>query len=76
MLSKLLFKLFGGGLLSQALSALIRHALSALSGVLLGLGISGEVVASWISSSEQLFLALGGLLIAYLMSLANKNKLL
>lgn len=76
MLTKLFAKLFGGGLLAQAFGSLIRHGLTALSGILLGMGISGDVVSLWVTSSEQLLLALSGILIAYIMSLINKNKLL
>ena len=76
MLGKLLAKLFGSGIIVQALSALIRHGLTALSGVLLGLGLDGKVVSQFITSGEQVAIALAGILVAYLMSLANKHKLL
>lgn len=76
MLTKLFAKLFGSGILIQALSALIRHGLTALSGILIGLGLEDKAVLAWVSSSEQILVALAGLLVAYLMSLANKQKLL
>ena len=76
MLSKLLAKLFGTGILIQALGALVRHGLSALAGILAGLGIAKEIVLPWVDSTEQILIALIGILVSYLMSIANKNKLL
>lgn len=63
-------------LLTKAIAALFRHLLGSLGGALLGLGLTNEVVTNFISSSEQVLVGIAGMLVAYLLSLANAKKML
>lgn len=76
MLTRLFIKLFGDGLLLQVFGILIRQGITVLSAYLLTLGLNEEVVTQFITSGEQILIALAGILAAFLMSVANKHRLL
>lgn len=71
---KLLKKFLSGPVQSGPIASLVRHAIGALSGALLALGLSEEVVAPFSQAAEQTILALLGLLLSYALSRINKKE--
>lgn len=64
------------GMVKKAIGGLVRHALGALSGVLIGAGMANELVLNFVNASEQLILGSAGVLVAYVLSLVNSKNLL
>lgn len=60
--------------IKKAVGGLVRHALGALSGLMVGAGLASDVVVPFISASEQVLVGAVGAGIAYLLSLIEKKR--
>ena len=58
----------------QMIGSLVRHALGAASGLLMGAGIASDVVVPFINASEQLVIGAVGVAVAYGLSLLEKKR--
>ena len=60
--------------IKKAVGGLVRHGLSALSGLMVGAGLAADVVVPFINASEQFALGVVGVVVAYGLSLIEKKR--